>query len=63
MTNLCYNKCVKHYNENDLNVGESSCLDRCIGKYLSAQNSVGEIINKFENQLQAQQQMLGQQNK
>ncbi|KAH9258511.1 hypothetical protein BASA81_003013 [Batrachochytrium salamandrivorans] len=44
---------AKMSNSADLNVGEMSCADRCVGKYLKAQEVVGQ---KFQEAQQQQQQ-------
>ena len=66
MTFQCYNKCLVgktnlHGNDSDLNVGELSCTDRCVGKYLEAQKKVGEVMNSFQQQQQQMQQAMAQQ--
>ncbi|MCH97798.1 mitochondrial-like import inner membrane translocase subunit TIM10-like, partial [Trifolium medium] len=34
MTQSCFNKCVDNkYKESELNMGENSCIDRCVSKY------------------------------
>lgn len=44
MSGLCFNKCVtKMHGESDLNVGEMSCVDRCVNKYMEAQEKVHNI--------------------
>ncbi|KAG0466587.1 hypothetical protein HPP92_018167 [Vanilla planifolia] len=37
LTHTCFNKCVeKRYKESELNMGENSCIDRCVSKYWQA---------------------------
>ena len=64
MTRLCHSKCVTKHAEGDMNIGEMSCVDRCVGKYLQAQQQVGEVLKKVEDQMkqqQAAQQQIAQQ--
>lgn len=66
MTMTCYEKCFVgksnlHSADSDLNVGELSCTDRCVGKYLEAQKKVGESMNQFQQQQNSMQQALQQQ--
>jgi hypothetical protein len=34
-----------------------SCVDRCVSKYMQAQEKVGQVLNTFEQQMKAQEQM------
>mmetsp|Transcript_13914 Transcript_13914/g.15860 ORF Transcript_13914/g.15860 Transcript_13914/m.15860 type:complete len:98 (+) Transcript_13914:199-492(+) len=61
MNMMCHKKCfTKFGSDAELNVGEMSCTDRCVGKYLEAQKKVGEVMQAFQQQQQAQQQALQQ---
>ncbi|KAL5567515.1 hypothetical protein UlMin_024090 [Ulmus minor] len=42
LTHTCFNKCMeKKYQESELNMGENSCIDRCVSKYWHVTNLVG----------------------
>lgn len=56
MSKSCFKKCVVKQNEPDLAVGEMSCIDRCVGKYMNAQEKVGLVMNNFEKQMKAQEE-------
>ncbi|BFG34005.1 hypothetical protein CerSpe_202800 [Prunus speciosa] len=45
LTHTCFNKCVeKKYKEAELNMGENSCIDRCVSKYWHVTNLVGQLL-------------------
>ncbi|KAJ4846189.1 protein transporter tim10 [Turnera subulata] len=46
LVHTCFNKCVdRRYKENELNMGENSCIDRCTAKYWAVNNIVGQMIS------------------
>lgn len=55
----CFSKCasLKH-REEDLALGEMSCADRCVAKYLEAQEKVGVVLQKANEAQVAQQQQM-----
>ncbi|CAN0369877.1 unnamed protein product [Ascophyllum nodosum] len=56
MSNLCFKKCVvKMSGESDLSVGEMTCVDRCVSKYIEAQEKIGVILKDAEESMAAQQ--------
>ncbi|KAK2358028.1 mitochondrial import inner membrane translocase subunit TIM10 [Trifolium repens] len=45
MTQSCFNKCVDNkYKESELNMGENSCIDRCVSKYWHVTNLIGQLL-------------------
>ena len=45
LSGACFDKCVdKRFREGDLNVGESSCVDRCSAKYWQVVGIVGQML-------------------
>mmetsp|Transcript_10487 Transcript_10487/g.15984 ORF Transcript_10487/g.15984 Transcript_10487/m.15984 type:complete len:98 (+) Transcript_10487:91-384(+) len=60
MSSVCAKKCITKFSDSDLQVGEMTCIDRCTGKYMHAQGMVGDILQAFESQQQAQQQAAAQ---
>lgn len=61
----CFSKCAsRKHREEDLALGEMSCTDRCVAKYLEAQEKVGVVLQKAnEAQALQQQQMVEMQQK
>lgn len=48
VVNLCYDKCwIRRNREDSLEVGEKSCCDRCIHKYIQIHKLVGEELKKI----------------
>ena len=58
MTDQCFRKCVAMYKEPELSVGEATCVDRCVHKYMTSHAKVQEILGKHAAAVQ-QQQMMG----
>lgn len=56
MTEQCFRKCVAMYKEPELSVGEATCVDRCVHKYMTSHTKVQEILQKHAAAAQAQQQ-------
>jgi import inner membrane translocase subunit TIM10 len=54
MGHTCFKKCVTRYTDGEMSVGEMTCVDRCVGKYLMAQERVGNNLQQFEEQMKAQ---------
>ncbi|KAI5682643.1 hypothetical protein M9H77_03871 [Catharanthus roseus] len=45
LTQTCFSKCVEsRYKESELNMGENSCIDRCVSKYWQVTNLVGQLL-------------------
>lgn len=53
---VCFKKCVVQYNDTELQVGEMTCIDRCVGKYMQAGEKVESTLKAFEERMNAQQQ-------
>ncbi|XP_010414367.1 PREDICTED: mitochondrial import inner membrane translocase subunit TIM10 [Camelina sativa] len=46
LAQTCFNKCVdKRYKEAELNMGENSCIDRCVSKYWQVNGMVGQLLS------------------
>lgn len=57
----CFQKCAsRKHKEADLSLGEMTCADRCVSKYLEGQQLIGAVLQKA-NEQQAQQQAAMQQ--
>ncbi|KAK9140543.1 hypothetical protein Scep_010224 [Stephania cephalantha] len=45
LTQTCFDKCIeKRHKESELNMGENSCIDRCVSKYWQVTNLVGQLL-------------------
>merc|ERR1719343_1795699 len=44
MTSSCYSKCIAGVHEEKLSVGEMSCVDRCVSKYVDVHAKVGTLL-------------------
>ena len=64
IVSTCFTKCVsRKHKQNDLQLGEMSCIDRCTAKYLDAQEKVGMVLQQAnEKQAQEVQNMQQMQN-
>ena len=56
MTKTCFTKCVARFNEPDLAIGEMTCTDRCVGKYMQASEKIAETLRRFEEMSKQQQE-------
>jgi Tim10/DDP family zinc finger len=51
----CFDKCAsRRHRDADLSLGEMSCTDRCVSKYLESQQLVGQVLQKANEQQQQQ---------
>ena len=55
MTEQCFRKCVAMYKDADLNVGEATCVDRCVHKYMTVHSKVQEVLGDHAKQQAAAQ--------
>lgn len=45
LTKTCFSKCIENrYKESELNMGENSCIDRCVSKYNQVTLIVGQLL-------------------
>ncbi|KAF7146324.1 hypothetical protein RHSIM_Rhsim04G0164100 [Rhododendron simsii] len=45
LTQTCFSKCIEgRHKESELNMGENSCIDRCVSKYWQVTNLVGQLL-------------------
>ena len=56
MTEQCFKKCVAMYKDAELSVGEATCVDRCVHKYMAAHNKVQTILGQQAQQAQLKAQ-------
>eukprot|EP00281_Chroomonas_sp_CCMP1168_P024228 CAMPEP_0206237514 /NCGR_PEP_ID=MMETSP0047_2-20121206/14310_1 /ASSEMBLY_ACC=CAM_ASM_000192 /TAXON_ID=195065 /ORGANISM="Chroomonas mesostigmatica_cf, Strain CCMP1168" /LENGTH=79 /DNA_ID=CAMNT_0053661963 /DNA_START=56 /DNA_END=295 /DNA_ORIENTATION=+ len=54
MLKQCFEKCVDHFHDSELSLGENTCLDRCVSKYTESHQKVGEVMAKVTAQMQQQ---------
>jgi import inner membrane translocase subunit TIM10 len=45
MSDTCWKKCIPHVKEGALTVGEMSCTDRCVSKFLDTHAMIGVELN------------------
>ena len=59
MTNVCFRKCAsRKHKDTVLHLGETSCLDRCVAKYMDAQKNVGVVLQKATEAQAMEQQRI-----
>ena len=54
MSDVCFKKCIGRMKESDLQVGEMSCADRCVGKYLGSLETVAACVARVDGQMKQQ---------
>jgi len=51
IANVCFDKCItKKCKDSELNIGESSCVDRCSSKYFQAFGLVAQMMQGQQGQ-------------
>lgn len=51
MSETCWKKCIPSIKESALTIGEMSCTDRCVSKFLDVHAMIGaELNNSIQNQ-------------
>ena len=45
MSETCYRKCIPNVKESALTVGEMSCIDRCVSKFMDVHAAIGAELN------------------
>ena len=65
IASTCFEKCVsRKHKEPDLALGEMTCTDRCVSKYLESQQLVGIVLQKAnQDQMEYQQNLVSMQQK
>ena len=48
MMDKCYAKCVVHYTDSELTMGETVCSDRCVSKYMKTQQLVTQQFQEWQ---------------
>ncbi|EUD66551.1 hypothetical protein C922_03185 [Plasmodium inui San Antonio 1] len=48
MQNTCWSKCIPDVNDSFLSVGETSCVDRCVHKYMEIHTLVGKNLQESQ---------------
>ena len=61
LTSSCFAKCAsRKHKEADLHLGEMTCIDRCVSKYMDAQQKVGVVLARANEKQMAQMQQMQQ---
>lgn len=50
MSDTCWKKCIPNVKEGALAVGEMSCVDRCVSKFLDVHAMIGTELNSSMQQ-------------
>ncbi len=48
MANQCWKKCITRFHDPDLSVGEATCVDRCVEKYVQGQQKIGQRLQQAQ---------------
>ncbi|CZT99248.1 hypothetical protein PFAG_03721 [Plasmodium falciparum Santa Lucia] len=48
MQNTCWLKCIPDVHDSFLSVGETSCVDRCVNKYMEIHTLVGKNLQESQ---------------
>lgn len=59
LVEACHKKCIDvAYRDDDMNKGESVCVDRCVSKFFSVYKTVGNRLKEKSQEQQKQQMSL-----
>jgi len=60
MGSMCFEKCTGRIKDADLTVGEMSCTDRCVSKYMESHERIGVVLKNVQEGMAAQQQAMAE---
>jgi import inner membrane translocase subunit TIM10 len=56
MNQACFKKCIEKFHEEELAIGEMTCIDRCVIKYIQTQSKVAAVLQENQQKIAESQQ-------